>query len=231
LVVDDDEGLLDMLGLALRRSGYPVWKALSAREALDLIRRRGLPHLAIVDIMMPRQDGFDFCDAVHTFSDLPIIILTAVTVRDTLIRAIEECAEDYVTKPFSLRELLARLERVLRRIGDFSYAAQPVIGVDARLQVNLPRRQVILEGKAVDLTPTESKLLYILMRNPGRVTPTDYVLRRLWPFGDGYEDALRVHIHRLRKKIEPEPGRPYYILTEYGLGYRFLPRAQRFARH
>jgi DNA-binding response OmpR family regulator len=224
LVVDDDRQLLDLLDVGLRRSGYEVWTSVSAQEGLDTIRRRGLPHLAIVDIMMPGQDGFDFCKRVHAFSDLPVIVLTAVTNHGTLTRAIEECAEDCVTKPFHFPELIARVERVLRRIGDFSYAALPVIEVDERLSVDLPGQRAIVAGEPVGLTPTESRLLHILMVNAGRVITADHLRDRLWPFGGGSEASLRVHVHRLRKKIEPDPDRPCYILTEHGLGYRFSPR-------
>jgi DNA-binding response OmpR family regulator len=223
LVVDDDEAMVSLLERGLQRSGYEVWGAFSAQQALDVIRRRGLPHLALVDIMMPEKSGLDFCDAVHAFSDLPIIMLTAVINRETVIEAIERCAEDYVTKPFDFRELTARMERVLRRIGDFSYAAQPIIEVDDRLSVDLAEREAIVDGESVELTPTETRLLHILMRNTERVTPTDLLVRRLWPLRDNAEDTLRVHVHRLRSKIEPDPTDPSYIITERGRGYQFLP--------
>ena len=222
LVIDDDAGILQLMELTLSRAGYEVLTALSGEEALELIERRGLPHLAIVDILMPGMDGFEFCRAVHEFCDLPIILLSAVVAKDTVVQGIQECAEDYITKPFSPRELAARVERVLRRIGDFAYALQPLTDVDERLAVDFAAQQVIVDGEPVHLTPTESKLLYVLMRNGGRAVATDYLLRRVWPLTEVYEDSLRVHIRRLRQKIEMEPSQPYYILTERGLGYRFL---------
>jgi DNA-binding response OmpR family regulator len=221
LVVDDDPTILHMVEEKLYCAGYEVFTARSGQEALDVIERRGLPHLAVVDIIMPGKGGFDFCRTVHGFCDLPIIMLSAVDEEETIIRGIRNCAEDYMTKPFSPRELVARVERVIRRIGDFSYKLGPVIHVDERLAVDFTQQKAIVDGHSVDLTPTETKLLYLLIRNAGRVTTTDFLLRRLWPLGQVFEDALRVHVHRLRRKIEVDPGQPQYIATERGVGYRF----------
>jgi DNA-binding response OmpR family regulator len=221
LVVDDDQAILRMVGDKLHRAGFEVLSAASGREALDLIDRRGLPHLAIVDLMMPQMDGFEFCQRVQHFSDLPVIMLTAVDEEETVIRGIELFAEDYVTKPFSPRELLARVRRVLRRIGDFAYTLNPVTEVDDYLAVDFAHQQATVGGQPVSLTPTETKLLYILMRNAGRIVTSDFLLRRVWPLEEVYEDTLRVHIHRLRKKIEASAAQESYIVTERGVGYRF----------
>jgi DNA-binding response OmpR family regulator len=222
LVVDDDPAILRMVEEKFSRAGYDVFTARSGEEALDVIERRGLPHLAIVDIVMPGMGGFEFCQTVHEFCDLPIIMLSAVDEEETIIRGIRHFAEDYVTKPFSPRELVARAERVIRRIGDFSFTLVPVIRIDDRLAVDFARQRAIVAEHTVDLTPTETKILYILMRNAGRVTTTDFLLRRLWPLEEIFEDTLRVHVHRLRKKIEGDPGEPQYIATERGVGYRFV---------
>ena len=221
LVVDDDPAILRLVRDKLDRAGFEVWTATSGQQALDAIDRRGLPHLAIVDIMMPGMGGFEFCRTVQEFTDLPVIMLTAVDEEEMIIQGIELFAEDYVTKPFSPRELVARVQRVLRRIGGFAYTLAPVMQVDDRLAVDLAHRRAIVDGRPVDLTPTETKLLYILMRNAGRTVTTDFLLRRLWPLEEVFEDALRVHVHRLRQKIEPIPRQPRYIVTERGLGYRF----------
>jgi DNA-binding response OmpR family regulator len=221
LVVDDDPAILRLVSDKLDRAGFEVFTAASGQEGLDVIGRHGLPHLAVVDINMPGMDGFQFCQAVQQFSDLPIILLTAVDDEDMVVQGIEQFAEDYVTKPFSPRELVARVQRVLRRIGDFAYTLDPLTRVDERLLVDFAHQQVSVEQGPVALTPTETKLLYILMRNAGRTVTADFMLRRLWPWGDVFEDTLRVHVHRLRHKIENDPARPRYILTERGLGYRF----------
>lgn len=223
LVVDDDPAILRLVKDKLERAGFEVLTATSGQQALDTIDRYGLPHLAVVDINMPGMDGFEFCRTVQKFTDLPVILLTAVDEEETVVRGIEQFAEDYVTKPFSPRELVVRVQRVLRRIGDFGYALDPVIKVDEHLSVDLAHQQAIVDGQLVSLTPTETKLLYILMRNASRPVTTDFLLRRLWPFEEVFEDTLRVHIHRLRQKVELSPSRPRYVITERGLGYSFAP--------
>ena len=221
LVVDDDPKVRRLVELKLGHAGFEVIVAASGQEALDAIARRGLPHLAIVDLMMPGMNGFQFCQIVQEYSDLPVIMLTAVDEEETIIRGIERFAEDYVTKPFSPRELLARVQRVLRRIGDFAYTLDPTTRVDDHLAVDFAHQRAVVGGQPVDLTPTETKLLYILMRNAGRVVTNDFLLRRLWPLEEVFEDTLRVHVYRLRHKIETNPGKPRYVVTERGLGYRF----------
>jgi DNA-binding response OmpR family regulator len=152
-------------------------------------------------------------------------MLTANDSEEAIVRGIELYAEDYVTKPFSPRELIARVRRVLRRIGDFAYALEPQIRVDERLVVDFARQQVTIDGELVDLSPTETKLLYLLMRNAGRTVTTDFLLRRLWPLREVYEDTLRVHVYRLRKKLETRSASWRYVMTERGEGYRFVSAA------
>jgi DNA-binding response OmpR family regulator len=224
-VVDDDPAILRLVGEKMDRAGFEVSTADSGKNALKVIEQRGLPHLAIVDINMPGMDGFEFCRAVQAFSDLPVILLTAVDDEETVIQGIEQFAEDYVIKPFSPRELLARVQRVLRRIGDFAYALKPVTRIDEHLAVDFAHQQAIVDGQKVSLTPTETKVLYILMRNAGRTVTNDFLLRRVWPWEEVFEDTLRVHIHRLRHKIEAAPSQPRYVTTDRGVGYRFLPRS------
>ena len=222
LVIDDDPLILQLVSDKLDRAGFEVLTASSGQQALELLERSGLPHLAIVDINMPGMDGFEFCRIVQAYADLPVIMLTAVDEEETIIRGIEQFAEDYITKPFSPRELLARTQRVLRRIGDFAYALEPITTVDDRLAVSFSRQQAIVDDEPIALTPTETKLLYILMRNAGRTVTTDFLLYRLWPLEEVFEDTLRVHIHRLRKKIQGSVREPQYITTERGVGYRFV---------
>ncbi|MBN1979757.1 MAG: response regulator transcription factor [Anaerolineae bacterium] len=220
-MVDDDAAIRSLIKDKLDRAGFEVLTAASGQDAMHVIARHGLPHLAIVDLMMPGMDGFEFCQSVQQFSDLPIIMLSADHEEETIIRGIRYFAEDYITKPFSPSELLVRVERVLRRIGDFAYTLTPVMRVDDRVTVDFAHKQICVDGEMALLTPTETKLLYILMRNAGRVVTTDFLLRRLWPMQEVYEDALYVHIRHLRQKIESDPGEPRYIVTERGLGYTF----------
>lgn len=223
LVVEDDPDLLPLIRRELQAVGYEVWASPSAEDGLEVVARKGLPHLALVDILLPGLDGMALARKLHEWSDLPIVMLTSVDEEETVVQAIERFAEDYIRKPFKPREMVARIERVFRRIGDFAYALQPVLPVDARLAVDFAHQRAIVDGREVTLTSTETKLLHVLLRNAGRVVATDFLLRRLWPSDEVFEDTLRVHVHRLRSKIEPEPSRPRYVVTERGAGYRFPP--------
>lgn len=225
LVVDDDPAIVRLVSSKLDMSGYRVMTATSGGDALERIAQDGLPHLAIVDLNMPGIDGFEFCRIVQQFADLPVILLTAVDQEEVVIQGIEHFAEDYVTKPFSPRELMARVGRVLRRMGDFAYTLDPIIQVDTHLSVDFVHQQVTLDGEVISLTPTETKILFILMRNAGRTVTNDFLLRRIWPLDEIFEDTLRVHIHRLRQKIESKPNGVKYVGTERGIGYRFLVKA------
>ncbi|MCA9933866.1 MAG: response regulator transcription factor [Anaerolineales bacterium] len=221
LAVDDNTFTLRILQHTLEQAGYQVVTAVSGHEALNIINRHGMPHLAIVDWHMPEMSGIEFSHAVREFSDLPIIMLTAVANEDDITRTIEQFAEDYIVKPFSPNELVARVRRVLRRMGNFNYTQDSNTRVDDRLMINFPKREVLVGGEKVSLTPTESKLLYILVRNEGRIVTTEFILNRLWPLENALEDRLHVHIHRLRRKIEVDPNKPIYIIAERGIGYRF----------
>jgi DNA-binding response OmpR family regulator len=221
LAVEDDPDILRLIRRELEGAGFTVWACASAEEALEVIGRRGLPHLALVDILLPGLDGVALARRLHEWSDLPIVMLTSVDEAETVVAAIERFAEDYIRKPFNPREMVARVERVFRRLGDFAYVLQPVVRVDDSLSVDFAHQRAMLADREVALTSTETKLLYVLLRNAGRVVATDFLLRRLWPSDEVFEDTLRVHVHRLRSKIEPEPSRPRYVVTERGTGYRF----------
>jgi len=221
MVIDDNVYTLRLVQHALEQGDYKVVTATSGEEALSLIDKFGLPHLAIVDYHMPPgMSGFEFCHTMHQYSDLPVIMLTAVNDEATVIEGLENYAEDYIVKPFSPGELVARVQRVLRRIGDFAYTLEPQTKVDQRLLIDFPNRQAIVNGKPISLTPTETKLLYILMRSAGKTVTTDFILRRLWPLEPAYEDRLHVHMHRLRRKIE-DKSLPPYIVSKRGTGYIF----------
>ncbi|PID86704.1 MAG: DNA-binding response regulator [Chloroflexi bacterium] len=224
LVVDDNQYTLRIVQVALEHAGYDSYTVTSGEEGMAFIKAEGMPHLAIVDYHMPPgMSGFEFARTVHQFSDLPVIMLTAVNEELTIIEGLEEHAEDYIIKPFNPSELTARVQRVLKRIGDFAFPLGAVCQVDERLAINFPNRQAIIWDKPVSLTPTETKLLYILMRKAGAVITTDYIIRRLWPLEPAFEDRLHVHMHRLRRKIEDkeDKARPRYIKSERGTGYRF----------
>lgn len=224
LVVDDNAYTLRIVSHTLQQAGYNVSTVASGEEALRNIVEQGLPHLAIVDLHMPPgMSGFEFCRSVHQYSDLPIIMLTAVDDENTVLEGLEKHAEDYIVKPFSPGELVARVRRLLQRMGAFAYPLASLTHVDDRLQIDFPKRRAVVEGQPVSLTPTETKLLYILMRNAGRTVTTEFILRRLWPAEAAYEDRLHVHLHRLRRKIEAknDKARERYIISERGTGYIF----------
>lgn len=221
LSVEDDQTSQMVAKLALENAGFEVWSADSAEEALELLEHRGLPHLALIDIKLPGMTGIELAHKIHEFIDLPIIMLTTVAGKETVVEALNKVAEDYIIKPFDTDVMIARVQRVLRRIGDFSYTLEPQTKVDERLSVEFSRRRVIVDGREIELTPIENKLLYILIRNAGRTLVSDYLLKRVWPMDEAYEDTLRTHIYRLRKKIEVSSRRPRYVVTERGIGYSF----------
>ena len=222
LAVDDDPEVRKIARATLEKAGYEVWSASSGEEALRLLDERGLPHLAIVDIMLPGLDGLSLCQKIQEISDVPIIMLTVVDKQETVVNTIERFAEDYIIKPYNPSELTARVGRILKRMGDFSYTLQPEVAVDRHLAVDFVRQRAIVNDRPLALTPTETKLLYILMRNGGKTVVTSHILARVWPSEDADENTLRVHIHRLRQKIEISPSRPRYVVTERGVGYSFL---------
>ncbi len=221
LVVDDNEQTLQVVRMTLERGGFEVLTASGGQEALTLIQRNGLPHLALVDLNMPMMNGFEFCQALHEFSDVPVVMLTAVDEEHTIVKGIDLYAEDYIVKPFRPSELVARINRVLRRIGDFAYVLDPVVHIDQSLSVDFSNRTASMDDEEISLTPTETKILYILMRNAGQTVTTDFLLRRVWPLETAYEDRLHVHVHRLRRKVEKNPSEPEYIISKRGSGYVF----------
>lgn len=222
LAIDDNYSIQRLVAGSLEGAGFHVSPVSSGEEALEHIKRFGLPHLALVDIHLPYgMSGLTFCEEVLAYSDLPIIILTGVDEDRTIIQAIDRYAEDYITKPFNPEVLAARVRRVLRRFGDFGYALDRETKVDEHLTVSFPLQQATVAGQEIALTPTECKLLHILMRNAGRTVTTDFILQRLWPLESAQEDRLRVNIHRLRRKIEQEPRQPRYIVSQRGVGYAF----------
>jgi two-component system KDP operon response regulator KdpE len=217
LVCDDEPQILRALRVILRDAGFEAVPAETAEEALDLVAVRP-PDAAIVDLVLPDMDGVELCARLREWSEMPIIVLSAVGDEDVKVRALAAGADDYITKPFGPRELVARLEANLRRIGPGPEEA--VIRADG-LEVDLPRRVVVRDGVEVHLTPTEFDLLRLLARNRGRLMTHRELLVSVW--GTGYSDdtqVLRAHIANLRRKIEPAAG-PRYIKTDPGVGYRF----------
>lgn len=225
LAVDDSPETLFIVEHTLRRHGFRVKCAESGEAALSLLEEEGLPHLAVVDLHMPPgMNGFDFCEQLGRFSDVPVIMLTAIHEESTVVRAIRQYAEDYMIKPFNPSELAARAGRVLRRVGQFPFAMTAPVTVDENLLVNFATRDLWINGKKKGLTPTETRLLYILMRTPGETVNSDFLLRRMWPLEHSDDDRLHVYVHRLRTKLKGADSKHRYVVSQRGVGYRFQPR-------
>jgi DNA-binding response OmpR family regulator len=222
LTADDDPQLLRLVTRNLQLEGYDVLAASDGQQALEQIEREN-PDLVLLDVMMPRMDGFSVCHKVREFSAVPIIILTARGQDQDKVRGLDLGADDYLTKPFSIEELLARVRAVLRR-AQFS-AKEHVQGLQStmttgELTIDFAQHLVRLSGKEVALTPTEYRLLAYLAQNVGRIVTQDLLLEHVWGseyLGEGH--MLQVNINRLRRKLEEDPAHPRYLLTKVGIGY------------
>lgn len=222
LVVDDEERMVRFIRLNLEHDGFQVITAYNGMQAINKIRSE-LPDLVLLDVMMPDMDGFEVLRIVRETSNVPIIMLTAKGDEDDRVRGLELGADDYVTKPFSPRELVSRVKAVLRRLEPGASTMHGLIDVDGRLQIDFDRREIWVDGKLVQLRPTEYRLLYHLVQNAGWVLTHDQLLTKVW--GYEYRDEphyVRLYINYLRQKLEKDPANPKYILTERGVGYRFV---------
>lgn len=222
LVVDDEERMARFIHLNLEHDGFQVIEAYRGMQAIQALRD-SMPDLIILDVMMPDMDGFEVLKMVREVSSVPVIMLTAKGEEDDRVKGLELGADDYVTKPFSPRELVSRVRAVLRRNEGSSIPSKELIEVDDRLKIDFGRREVWVAGKLVKLRPTEYRLLYHLVQNAGWVLTYDQILSKVW--GYEYRDEphyVRLYINYLRQKIEEDPANPKYILTERGVGYRFV---------
>jgi two-component system KDP operon response regulator KdpE len=222
LVVDDERRMVGFIRLNLEQDGFEVIEAFNGTEALNRLRD-SLPDLILLDVMMPDIDGFDVLRVIREISQVPVIMLTAKSEEEDIVKGLELGADDYITKPFSPRELASRVKAVLRRGSSFEEEEEGIIEVDDRLKIDFSRREVWVDGELVKLRPTEYRLLYHLVQNAGWVLTHDQILTKVW--GYEYRDEphyVRLYINYLRKKIEEDPSNPAYILTERGVGYRFV---------
>ena len=219
LVCDDEVQILRALRIILRDAGFEVITAATAQEALDAASLKG-PHAAILDLILPDGDGVEVCRSIREWSEMPIIVLSAVGEEAQKVRALDAGADDYVTKPFGPEELIARLNAALRRAGDDG-GGQPLLHAGG-LELDQQAHRVTRDGAEVHLTPIEFELLRVLMRERGRLLTHRVLLSEVW--GHAYEQdtqVLRVHIANLRRKVEEDPASPRHILTDPGIGYRF----------
>jgi DNA-binding response OmpR family regulator len=221
LLVDDDRGLLIPLSDQLRQDGFDV---ITARDGEEALRRldTAWPDLLIIDLLMPRMDGLTLAREVKARADLPIIVLSAIDAGDNKADLLDEFAEDYITKPYHYSELRARIQRVLRRVGE--RVPRQGLEIGPELALELHRRQAIVGGVMVQLTPTEARLLFALAANLGHTVTTETLLSRGWADTDEAEPSyVWVTMRRLRQKLERDPNHPRHLITVRGVGYRLVP--------
>ncbi len=222
LLVDDDVELVRLVRTNLESVKYKVIVAMDAGSALKLVEMKR-PNLILLDIMLPGIDGYDLCQRIREFSDIPIIMLTAKVEDVDKVRGLKLGADDYLTKPFNVQELLARIESVLRRTNRSDETNFPADFTCGEIYINFAQRRVLVRGQEVSLTLTEYKLLSHLVRNAGRIMLRRELLNKVW--GPEYQDEmeyLRAYIRHLRQKIEKDPHQPKYIISKPGIGYIFV---------
>ena len=233
LVVDDDPEIVGAIAITLEREGYRVLRAYNGMEALDLAMDPAV-RLILIDVMMPRLDGLSALMRIREKRNLPVIVLSAKSEDSDKILGLSMGADDYVTKPFNPQELLARVKSQLRRytqLGDVHAQERAGVLVNGRLTYDPESRQLTADGEEVRLTATETRIVELLMRHPGRVFPAEEIYRRVWGEETAYacENTVMVHIRRIREKVELNPKEPDYIKVVWGIGYkmeRHQPRSR-----
>jgi DNA-binding response OmpR family regulator len=221
VVIDDEESVREVVTAYLQKEGFTVFAAATGRDGLALAERKS-PDLIVLDLMLPDVSGEEICQEVRSRSDVPIVMLTAKASEEERVGGLVAGADDYLVKPFSPRELVARVRAVLRRTRGVETPLVEILRFDdGSLEIDTVRRAVLRDGAPVDLTPNEYKLLLALARYPGRAYSRFELVNRVQGYDyEGYECTIDVHVKNLRKKIEPDPANPRYIETVTGVGYR-----------
>ena len=221
LIVEDDPNVIEIVRLYLGHDGHKVLAASDGVEGLRLATEEG-PDLVVLDLMLPGLDGMEVCRILRERTDIPIIMLTARVEEEERLAGLDLGADDYVTKPFSPRELAARVRAVLRRTAQDAVERGPEELVGGNIKVKLRRRTVYVGTAQVLLTPTEFRLLTLLMREPGMIFTRERIIDRVFGYDfDGFDRTVDAHVSNLRRKLEADPEKPRYIHTVYGVGYRF----------
>lgn len=220
IITDDDQSLRELIRVSLVSEGYTTIQATNGIECVSMVQKMR-PDLAILDVMMPEMDGIEACERIRSFSQIPILMLTARIQREDVVTGLDKGADDYLIKPFNMDELLARIRALLRRVPGMS---RPLVAGDGTIQIDQQKREVVIRNTVVDLTPTEYQLLLILAENAGKVVEHEHIRMAVWG-GDVSKDNeyLKVYIWHLRRKIEEDPRNPRLLLTDWGIGYRLLP--------
>jgi two-component system KDP operon response regulator KdpE len=220
LIIDDDRTLIDLLGQSLGKAGYDILSATNGIDGLQVLYKHSVD-LVILDVMMPRMDGWETCSRIREISDVPVIMLTAKDEEADALKGFQCGVDDYVTKPFSFAELTARVKAVLQRARKTPADTKRKVYVFDELVVDADNSQVTVRGKPVSLTPTEFQLLLTLAENAGRILSHEQLLSRVWgPEYVGEPGYVKRYIWYLRQKIEADPSSPEYIITERGFGYK-----------
>jgi two-component system KDP operon response regulator KdpE len=220
LVVDDEPGLRELVRINLEHEGFAVFQAENGVQALSAVQEHQ-PDLVIMDVMMPEMDGWEACRKLREFSTVPVLMLTARVQSQDIVTGLDTGADDYLVKPFNMDELMERVRALLRRVPSPN---RPVTAANSEIVIDKQKREVLVRGEPVDLTPTEYDLLLMLAENAGTVLEHEALLRNVW--GQEYtkdNDYLKVYIWHLRRKIEQDPRDPKLLLTEWGVGYRLVP--------
>ncbi len=220
LVVDDDHTVREVVVSYLRAARHDVDEAVDGEQALAMLGERPAD-LVVLDLMLPGIDGLEVCRRVRETSDVPVIMLTALGSETDRVVGLERGADDYVTKPFSPRELVLRVDSVLRRAGERASPLEPVAVTDGDLHVDAARHLATLSGRELALTSREFDLLLFLVRHPGVAFSRDQLLRDVWGWSFGDQSTVTVHVRRLREKVEPDPTHPVRLVTVWGVGYRW----------
>jgi two-component system, OmpR family, KDP operon response regulator KdpE len=226
LVVDDEPRMVQLIGMNLKLEGFEVISAPDGFQALERVTKE-MPDLVLLDIMMPDMDGYETLQRIRAISSVPVIFLSVKAEESDRVRGLDLGADDYVTKPFSPRELISRVKAVLRRVEPENSVKKAEVKIDDELSIDFDQRRVTVRGKEVRLRATEYRLLYQLVTNAGKLMSHETLLSRVW--GPEYQDEdqyVRLYITYLRQKLEKDPKNPHYILSERGLGYRFVEFGQ-----
>ena len=220
LIVEDDKYIIHFLSISLKEENYGLWVAKTVKEAVSLFYANR-PDLVILDLGLPDGDGMEVIESIREAADTPVIVVSARQDEDEKIRALDAGADDYVTKPFYMGELQARIRAALRKRENYAQD-KPTCFEQGDLSVDFEKRQVKVGGEEVHLTPIEYRILTLLIANRGKVLTHNYILKEIWGYAEGVEaGTLRVFMATLRRKIEKNPSQPQHIVTEVGVGYRF----------
>jgi two-component system response regulator RegX3 len=222
IVIDDEPSVHDVARAYMEREGFHVLSAINGRDGLTTALQMN-PDLVILDLMLPDLSGLEVCAELRSQSDVAIVMLTACSAEDSVVQGLELGADDYLVKPFSPRELVARVKALLRRAqpGDQEAEEEQIVFDGGDLRLDMSRHQVVVRGESIDLTPCEYKLLLALAQSPGRVYSRYELINRVQGYDyDGYERTIDAHVKNLRRKVEPDPRQPRYLETVHGVGYR-----------